>query len=164
MYISDDGHECDEWFPHEEDDVPRKEFCPKYHRSLMTTQKHIDLINSQKHICYDMTNEQLEDHIKSIEAELAGAMEMLKTKLSAARAVRAERFEKMTEEERKELRKYQVKSASNSNGSKPRSKSVKVDSATKLANRTAKLGISRDDLLSMDMDDLIKKFKKAKGE
>ena len=74
--------------------------------------------------------------------------------------MRAERFEKMTEEERKELRKIQI--SKDPNG-KVRSKepTKRDDQPTKVAN---KLGVSKDDLLNMDFEDLINKYKKAKDK
>jgi hypothetical protein len=115
-------------------------------------------MNSEREKCYKMSNEELEDHIRSIEARIEQFVQSERTKLASARAVRAERFEKMSEDERRELRKYQI--AKDPNGRKAKPQTNKADKATQMAN---KLGVSKADLMALDFDDLVKKFKKAKG-
>ena len=152
-HISAQGDQCDEWFQSD-----GGKYCLKYHRESSLSENKdnfISLMNSQRELCYKMDNIALETHIKEIEAKIEAFVQIERTKLASARAVRAERYEKMTNEERAELRKYQV--SKNPNGTKKAA--TKVDKATQMAN---KLGVSRADLLTMDMDALLEKFNKAK--
>jgi len=155
QYVSPQGEECDVWFQVD----GKGHLCPKYHRNLSVTENKenfISLMNSERDLCYKMSNEDLEQHITSLEAKIEEFLQTERTKLASARAVRAERYQKMSAEERKELQKIKV---SDPNGKKPTAKS-REDKSTKMAN---KLGVSRNDLLTMDVDQLMARFNKAKG-
>src|SRR6516162_358521 len=148
-YVSEQGTECGEWFR-----VDGGKFCPKYHRSIPNVgnkETFIKLMNSERENCFKMSNDELEIHIRDIEARIESFVQRERTLLASARAVRAERYEKMSEEERKELRKIQV--GKDPNGKKPAPKH-REDKATKMANN---LGISRESLLTMDYDSLMEK-------
>jgi hypothetical protein len=154
QYISPLGKECDEWY--EKDGI---KFCPKFHRNIPSVngdkQRFIDIQNAERALCVHMTYEQLEAHIKGIESTIETFLQTEKTKLFSARAMREEMLEKLSEEERAKLRKIKV----------PREvkepKNPKADKAKSLAE---KFGLTRDALLTMDVDEMIAKFNKAKGE
>jgi hypothetical protein len=145
--VSAQGQECDEWFQ-----VDGGKFCPKYHRESSITdnkENFISLMNSERELCYRLSNENLEIHIREIEARIEAFVQTERTKLASARAVRAERYEKMSEDERKELRKIQI--SKDPNGSKKATPKPKQDKGTVMAN---KLGVSRQDLLDIDPDNM----------
>jgi hypothetical protein len=157
-YISSEGRECDEWFP-----IDGGVYCPKYHRNIVDIHngkpRHLDIINETKAYAYQMTNEELDKHIHCLESEIEYFNHVAKTKLSGLRAVRAERFEKMTAEERKAMRDYQI--AQRSNGSKPRKAKVKGKSLAE------QMGISLQDMLTLSPEELAAKtalYRKKKNE
>jgi hypothetical protein len=153
QYISPSGQECDEWY--EKDGI---NYCPKYHRAIPNVanggkQNFIELQNAERTFCAHMTFEQLEEHIKATEATIEKFVQTEKTKLFTARAIRAERLESMNEDERRELRKIKT----------PRQEPKEPRKSDKAKNLAEKFGLTRDALMTMDVDEMLAKFNKSKG-
>jgi hypothetical protein len=155
-FISEQGVECDKWFL-----VDGGKFCPQLHRNmpLQDKDKFMTLVNDERAYSYKLSPEELENHIQEMTARMEEEMQVHKTRIAAARAVKAENWEKMTEEERKELRKIQISKQEGPNG-RPKAKQ-KTDKAVEMSN---KLGVNMQDLLKMNMSDLMAKYGKAQSE
>jgi hypothetical protein len=107
-----------------------------------------------------MTNEELDKHIHCLESEIEYFNHVAKTKLSGLRAVRAERFEKMTAEERKAMRDYQIAQRS---ASRPEKKNGRK----KGKSLAEQMGISLQDMLTLSPEELAAKtalYRKKKNE
>lgn len=165
-YISPTTNEqCEVWFPFKE----RKfkdghalpvlcDDCAKSPNASATPQQktqYIETINIQRKFCENMTLDELDVHI----AKITAAIEDQKVCLNAARAVRADRISKLSDEERNERRKYKIQKALNPE----KVKSVKKDPVAALSN---KLGSEQKakDLLSLDPDEFIKKYQAKKEQ
>jgi hypothetical protein len=113
-YIEPNGHQCDSWYLFVDED---HKLCAEHAGILPTNNtpipdnnsksEYITLLNEQRLYCYQMTDDQLEEHIARIDAEIA----IWKAKGLTARAIKTERFEKMTEEELAERRKFVINRA-----------------------------------------------------
>ena len=113
-YIADDGRQCEIWTTYRKDED--KEFCPLHEGIIIVKkangialvdenkQRYIDRINTQKTFCANMSIDELDNHIASMEK----AMEELRTDMTAARASRADKFALLTEEEQKTRRAIKI--------------------------------------------------------
>ena len=185
LYLDARGQQCARYFPA----VDSNKLCQDHKEIIANPSnghitdapKYIDLVNDQREYCYHFLNgeaqhqdqtlifefkddeggtvyEKLDRHIAFLEK----VMEDVKARLySGARAVRIEKFEELSEEERKELRKQKVERAVTSEKKK---RSFKSDPIGALA----KSGIESDKAKTMltmsddDIDAMIAKFNKAK--
>jgi len=148
--------------------VDGEKFCPKYHRGIPATngndlqkQTYIDACNKVRSIAATLSFEQLDEHIQKLEAEFEELKATLKRDILQYRAVRSERIEKMTEDERRELRKIKIQHEVHSKKQaepKPKTIEGKLAKVLKTSESTAK------DMLSMDFDSLMEKYKKAKDQ
>jgi hypothetical protein len=155
QYVSQNGVECHKWFQ-----VDGGKFCPELHRAssvMESKEKFMDIKNEEISSCYKMSYEELIAHIKEIDARIELFNKTEKAKLTAARFVLAEREAQMSEEERKKLRAMQV---SPENNGKPTAR-PKQNPSQKVAS---KLGVSMDQLMEMDIDAFVAKYKKNSAD
>lgn len=164
-YMNEQGLQCETWFPVKHDD---SKLCD-VHRNVATTngtqeQKvlYINLVNEERAICYKMSPEELDAHI----AQLEKVLEETKAKILQSKAVRKENYDKLTEEERKELRKIRVDHEVKKSLVPEREKapSFKKDP---IANLMQSKGFSKEDardLMSMDEDALLEKFRAMRAK
>jgi hypothetical protein len=159
-FVSSLGYECNTWFP-----IDGERFCP-VHRTIEindNTDHYINLGNQKMDYCYRLNIPEIQLHIKAVEAKYERAMQDLRIELQACRKVLADKMETLSAEERKQLRKIQsvasqpVASQRSGNGSTPK----KTNPSTKVAS---KLGVSMDQLMEMDFDDIIAKYNKGKDK
>jgi|ERR1035441_3518916 hypothetical protein len=183
FYLDERGVQCDSWFPA----VDSKKLCPAHSEIIGTSSKvneeakvkYIDLVNDERKYCYHFLSgeaqnqsqdlihefkddsegsvfEKLDTHIAFIEK----VIEDMKARLHSARAVKSEKLDELSEEERKELRKIKIDKAFKPE--KEKTKSFKADPVEFLSK---KQGMSKEDasaLLNMDTEALLAKFKAAK--
>jgi len=110
-YIPDGGQQCDNWFKRQTDNRAM-EFCPLHEGMISPTlaakdvnkQTYIEIRNAEVTLCASMTFEELDAHI----AELERVIEVEKAKLYSSRGVRADKLDKLSEEEREVRRKIRV--------------------------------------------------------
>lgn len=115
IYINETGLQCETWFPFDESQMSER-LCPA-HRELITPsraanndvikEKYIDQVNAVRAQVYQMSFDEIDAHIASLEKEL----EKVKTSLFTTRAVKNEKLEQLSEEERKKLRAIKVEKA-----------------------------------------------------
>jgi|SRR5882724_5022926 len=184
IYLSETGLQCESYFEALDDNKlcpsHREVNSPSAKNGITDEQKvrYIDLVNDERKYCYHFLDgtsqnqdqelifqfkddesgtvfEKLDRHIAFLEKVL----EDVKARHQSSRAVRAEKLNNLTEEERKELRKIKIEKATTE---KTKSVSFKKDPIANLA-KTSKL-IDAKSLLDMDPDEMIAKFKKARQE
>lgn len=108
--------QCDCWFDSSSYDreKPESKYCI-IHRDAISTELAVLGVNKETYIetrdkeakfCYEMSFEELEKHISEVEK----VIEFERTKLLTARAVKSDKLEKMTDDERKERRKIKTPS------------------------------------------------------
>ena len=156
--INEAGLQCETWFPAIND----SKLCD-VHSSIATpngTQenkvKYIDLVNTERATCHTMSFEELDIHI----AELEKVLENQKTKLYSALATRSEKIDKLSEEERKELRKIKVDRAVRE--TPVRKATIKSDPIKYLMQSKGMSEQESKDMMSMDIDEYLLKYKKNK--
>lgn len=149
------SQECETWFP-----VDGNKFCA-IHRSIPSTngseeqlKSYIDLANQDRSFVANMSFEEIDNHISNLQAQ----MEDLKRQMLQARAVKSERIERLTEEERRELRKKTLNYEVQKQPKEPKPKTIEEKIAKTLKTN---VGVAND-LLTMDIDELMKKYQKAK--
>jgi hypothetical protein len=183
-YLDDRGEQCEKWFPATDDNklcLDHREFMGvNGHANPANTAKYIDLVNDEREYCYHFLSgarqkqsktlifefkddedgtvfEKIDSHIAFIEKVL----EDMKARLHSARAVKSEKLDELSEEERKELRKQKVEKAINPERAK-KAKSFKSDP---IGNLT-KSGLSADKAKALmeidDIDAFLERFNKAK--
>jgi hypothetical protein len=186
-YIDELGQQCETWFPA----VDTNKLCPA-HGKIITPNgklnqvdeikvKYIDLVNDERKYCYHFLSgeaqnqsqelihefkddesgtifEKLDAHIAFIEK----IIEDMKARLHSARAVRAEKIDELTEEERVNLRAQKIDKAFRSEKTKEKLSSFKSDPIGFLAKKNSMSRADSEALLSMDGDALIEKFARAK--
>lgn len=110
VYMGGDGLQCEVWFPA----VSDSKLCPEHSKTispnginLEVKQRFIDLVNETKDLVYKMSLDEIDTHIAQLETEL----EKQKTIIYASRAVRAERLDTLTEEERAKRRSIKITKA-----------------------------------------------------
>lgn len=186
IHMDERGMQCDTYFPADTDDklcpIHREVISPGSTKNGQTDEqkvRYIDLVNDERKYCYHFLDgtaqeqkqelifefkddsegsifEKIECHIGFLEKVL----EDVKARLHSARAVKSEKLELLSDEERKKLRAIKIDKSVRE--STTRAPSVKKDP---VAHLMAKQGMSKTDaaeLLSMDPDALIAKFKAAK--
>lgn len=108
QYETDDKVQCDSWFPGTE----HAQLC-MIHRDPISThlaaiginkENYITHRDEQAKICFAMTLAELEEHIAKVER----VIELERTNLSTANAVKSDKLNKLTEEERAERRKIKT--------------------------------------------------------
>jgi hypothetical protein len=156
LYIGLDSIQCETWFLVDANTKPIPKYCTEHNNGADASQNKNNFINQYNEVinqCSNMTLIELDHHIASIEAKIS----VLKTELTATRGIRASKIEKLTDAERVERRKYVV--PKNDTLEKTRVVSMKKDPVKHL---TGKLNITADlakDLLSMDCEALLAKYK-----
>lgn len=189
FYLDDRGQQCDAWFPAVDDNKlcgPDK----NNHRALINvnghinepeTPKYIDLVNDERRYCYHFLDgtsqnqsqtlihefkddqdgtifEKLDSHIAFIEK----IIEDMKARLHSARAVRAEKLDELSEEERKHLRTLKIDKQVREKVEKQKLPSFKVDPIGFLSKKNSMSKTDASALLEMDEDALLAKFANAK--
>lgn len=184
-YIDATGQQCDTWFPA----IDSTKLCVA-HREIITPNghinedqkvKYIDLVNDEKHYCYHFINgepqnqdktlihefkddeagtvfEKLDRHIAFLEK----VIEDLKARTHSARAVRSEKLDELTEEERKILRAQKIDKTFREKASKEKLPSFKTDPVAFLSKKNSMSRTDAEALLTMDDDALLAKFAEAK--
>jgi hypothetical protein len=167
QYVSPEGIECEVWFPLADGEI----YCEKYHRGIPSVsdeangeqkQLYIDLCNAERNLCATMTLDQLDAHIATIEAAIEAFMAKEKPKRNTARAVRAEKLEALTEDQRRERRKIklakEVKEGRKvlSKPSKPRIKRETIFDKMSIADKQA--------AVTGDIEEMIRKFQEAQSK
>lgn len=114
---SDTKEQCNSWY---DSDLTDSSMC-EIHREIaslsgisfytVTTtpekQKYIDFVNAQHSLCVNMSLDELDEHIKKIEA----VIENERTKLLAARATKSQKLESLSDAERAARRKQTISNA-----------------------------------------------------
>ena len=164
QYVSPEGIECEVWFPLADGEI----YCEKYHRGIPSVsdeangeqkQLYIDLCNAERNLCATMTLDQLDAHIATIEAAIEEFLAREKPKRNTARAVRAEKLEALTEDQRRERRKIklakEVKEGRKvlSKPSKPRIKRTTIFDNMSIADKQA--------AVTGDIEEMIRKYQEA---
>jgi hypothetical protein len=113
-------------------------------------QSYMGHVNSEREACCEMSEAKLDDHIAYWEAIIANARTMLMT----ARSVKADRLDKMSEEERIARRKIKVIPRANSTNKKSDSKSAAQPQKKTMKNDPVgylmqKFGLSFEDAQKM---------------
>jgi hypothetical protein len=167
-FVSTTGDECNEWFA-----ADGIFLCPKYHRNIPSASNNhseeqkdsfIALCNDERTICASLSIQELQQHISDIKAEIEQFIAQKKTRHQTARAVLGERMEQLTEEQRAELRKatasykFEAPKQKKNTQFKPKSLEGKLSTTLKTSESVAK------DFMTMDIDALMAKYKKAKEE
>src|SRR5271166_1217104 len=143
FYIADTGIQCETWF----EAVDNNKLC-EAHRQIISPNgknedikvKYIDLVNDERKYCYHFLDgtsqnqsqaliyefkddlegsvfEKLDQHIGFIEK----VIEDLRARLHSARAVRSEKLDELSDDQRKELRKHRIEKAVDNVTDKPKS-------------------------------------------
>lgn len=160
------GLQCEIWFEarerkYSESGEMLPMFCPEHEKGVTTQngrEKYIELVNIQREYCNRMDLDALDAHIAKIEA----VIEDQKRDLLTARAVKQDKLQNLSEAERIERLKYKVKK-SETPKSTTSTPTLKSDPVAYLGKR----GLSADkakDLLTMNVDDLLKKYQQKKGD
>ena len=181
IYLDERGQQCDKWFRA----INASKLCDVHSRcnspSLSEESKvrYIDLVNDERKYCYhfldgsaqlqsktliyefkDDSEGSLFDKLDSHIAFLEKVIEDTKARLHSARATKAEKLDELTEEERVERRK--VKIDKTINPTKAKVVSFKADPIGNLVKKNNMSQSDASDLLNMDMDALLAKFKASK--
>jgi hypothetical protein len=182
FYLDERGQQCDTWFTA----IDTNKLCPA-HRKIISPNKfseennpkYIDLVNDERKYCYHFLSgesqnqsqelihefkddetgtvfEKLDTHIAFIEK----VIEDMKARLHSARAVKAEKLDDLSEEERKELRKIKIDKSFKL--LKVKTPSLKSDPIGHLIKKQGMSKQDASDLLSMDTDALLAKFEAAR--
>lgn len=136
LYIDDAGLECERWF--DANDTPERN-CENHRGILpsdqpMTDKKaYIDFVNEQQALCSKMSFDELDAHIASLEK----AIEDQRTRLLASRAVRTQKLDKLTDEERAERKKYKIEKAVQA--ARPKAPTMKADPVKAMMAKYPKL-------------------------
>jgi hypothetical protein len=139
--------------------------------------KYIDLVNDERSYCYhfldgsaqyqsqklifefaDDSEGSLYDKLDNHIAFLEKVIEDVKARLHSARAVKSEKLDSLSEEERAERRKVKIDKAFKAD----KVKSFKADPVGNLVKKQGMSASDASDLLNMDMDALLAKFASAK--
>jgi activator of HSP90 ATPase len=109
QHISPQGVECNEWFQIQDNE----KYCPfhlEQHTPTdqqtsiipeLTPETHKDRWNRIAATCYEMSMDELEAHLKEREENLQRVLQYHNTELSAIRAVKGDRIQKMSAQERR---------------------------------------------------------------
>jgi hypothetical protein len=135
QYTDPNGRECNTYFGSKDDEGDQK-LCPLHsgilgpRTAVISETVKVDYVNLMQESAIEaralivpdapLNLDQLDAHIAALEAEI----EKFKSRASAARGVRSEHIQKLTEEERRELRKIKVPPQVKGNGKSRDPKSV----------------------------------------
>ena len=180
-HLDERGQQCDSWFPA----VDKSKLCPLHSQSVRTngrvenTPLYIDLVNDERSYCYhflDGTEQKQEktlifefkddesgtvfDKLDSHIAFLEKVIEDVKARLHEARAVKSEKLDELTEDQREERRKVKIDKAFKPSATK--TASFKSDPIAHLTKKQGMSASDANDLLNMDMDALLAKFEASK--
>ena len=185
FYLDACGQQCENWFG---DEIETR-LCVDHRETIQgpggkineeAKVRYIDLVNDQREYCYHFLSGEAQVQSKSfifeflddsegtifhkIDAHIAfieKVIEDMKARLHSTRAVKTEKMDELSDDERKELRKQKIEKAINPDKPK-KTKSFKSDPIGSLA----KTGISADKAKAMlemdDIDSFLEKFNKAK--
>lgn len=184
FYLDDHGQQCDTWFP-----ADNNKLCPS-HKEIITPggrineeekPKYIDLVNDERKYCYHFLDgsaqEQSQALIHEFKDDLEGTIfekldahiaflekviEDMKARLHSSRAVRAEKMDELSEEERKILRSQKIDKEFRVKPEKIKLPSFKSDPVGFLAGKNKMSKTDASALLDMDEDALLAKFARAK--
>ena len=189
FYIDERGEQCDSWFAAEELGRDTGKLCARHRDNLNingrineeTKIKYIDLVNDERTYCYHflsgIAQEQKQTLIHEFADDIEGTIfdkidqhisflekviEDTKARLHSARAVRTEKLDELSEEERKKLRAIKIDKAARNEEKKTKVPSFKSDPVAFLASKNRMSKSKARDLLSMDTDALLAKFAEAK--
>lgn len=140
LYIDQHSRECSTYFATKEDDEDLN-LCP-LHSGILgprtacvsepTKVDYINLMNEAAieargliHSDEPLNLDQLDQHIAGLEAEI----EKFKSRASAARGVKADHLSKLSEEQRRELRKIRVPKEAGNGSRQPKTQEAKEESA-----------------------------------
>lgn len=136
-YIDESGLQCETWFSFDETQTDQR-LC-QAHSELITPSRaaqdteikvqYIDLVNSKRVEVYKMSFDEIDAHVLSLEKEL----EQVKIALYTTRAVKREKLEQLSEEERKQLRAIKVEKSVTSD--KVKVPSIKADPVAHLMKK-----------------------------
>jgi uncharacterized small protein (DUF1192 family) len=105
LHFDDSSAQCETWA--RSIDGAENKYCSAHDGSISHPEKkevYIDLLNAERRLCFAMTLEELDTHIAGIEKEI----ERLKASLLSSRATRAEKIDKLSDDEREQRRKIKV--------------------------------------------------------
>lgn len=152
QFVDDAGLECDKWFESAGGGVSNK-FCPAHANGAMSVDNalkddsaksaYITLVNETRVLVAAMTLDQIDEHIAGIEA----VIEAERTKLLTSRAVKSEKLDELTEDERKTRRATKIPKTD-----KPvKAPTTKATTMAKdpVAYLMEKHGLSREQAMSM---------------
>ncbi len=183
-YLDERGQQCETWFPA----VDANKLCPAHREIISPSQngldskvKYIDLVNDQRKYCYHfldgLAQEQRQELIFEFKDDQEGSIydkldthiaflekviEDLKARLHSARAVKTEKLDNLSEEQRAELRKIKIEQFK-----EPKKEKIPTFKGDPVAHLAQSRGLSVEsakDLLSLDADALIAQFEKRKRE
>lgn len=156
-YFDPEGIECDTWFPFTEveslataEDI-RQYYCVN-HRDVVSTDLAANGVNKATYIekrkieetlCFKMTLDELDAHIAGIEV----IIEQEKLKAMTARAVKRQKIEDLTEDEREERRK--IKTPRQVDPDKVKKSPGVTLKSNPLKYMIQKNGLSRENAISM---------------
>lgn len=127
-YIPDSGIQCETWFRRDPENNPSylcplhiNQISPKLAAQDENKTPYLEIRNKEAQSCYAMTLTELDAHINGLERIL----EEQKAKVHAARAVRVDKIDKLTEEERDVRRK--IRTERNESSLKPKKATIKTD-------------------------------------
>ena len=180
IHLDERGQQCDTWFAA----IDKSKLCPSHSQSVQTngrienSPRYIDLVNDERSYCYHFLDgteqkqeqtlifqfkddesgtvfDKLDAHISFLEK----VIEDMKARLHSARAVKAEKFDELTEDQRAERRKVKIEKSFKQ---PEKVKSFKADPVSFLSKKQGMSKEDASDLLSMDMDSLLAKFQASK--
>jgi hypothetical protein len=160
-----DGQQCDKWF-----DVKEPFPYCSVHRALPSTSIHadqsqiglyIDNANGQRNLCADMNIIQLDEHIRGLERQRDEFFATVIQDLKHARAVRTEKINQLTEDQRKELREQRYHVQANLDYERRHHKAKPKPRISKEKKHKVPEVFTKD-MLEMDPEEFLAKFQKAK--
>lgn len=135
QYTDDSGMQCEKWFDAAKKPDPTLiKFCPDHDGIIGeklaadpdVKERYIDLVNGHRKIVAEMNIDEIDEHIAGLEK----LIEAERTKLLTSRAVRAEKIDKLTDEEREVRRSIKLERAKN-----PEKKSSRASKVQTISNK-----------------------------
>jgi hypothetical protein len=120
-------------------------------------QSYIDKSNDERAFAAEMSLDQLDDHIATLQFQFEEA----RRALFSARAVRQDKLDKLTEDERRERRKIEI--AKEVKIKVPREPKPKTAQEKLAKTLKTNLGVVND-FMTLDVDSLLAKYQKSKEQ